>query len=160
MKKSIADIIAALSDNSQRVRLSAVNALTEMRAKEAIPHILHLFRNDKENLSIRFRSAVGLGELGAAEAAVDLAAALKDDAENVRWGAAMAFKKIKAPKAIPALIEVITGKSQKVSAEAIRALYFQTGQKLTADFLHKDTDRQKAQEKWRTWWEQNKDKFK
>jgi HEAT repeat protein len=158
-KESAGDIIAALSDNSQRVRLSAVNALTEMGAKEAIPQIVPLLRNREENRSIRFRSAVALGELNAIQAADDLILALKDDLENIRWGAAMAFKKIKAPKAISALVDAITDKSQKVSAEAIRALYFQTGKKLTTDFLRKDAERQKAQKKWRTWWQQNKDKF-
>ena len=159
-KESVGDIIAALSDNSQRVRLSAVNALIDLRAKEAIPHILPLLRNKEENPSVRFRSAVALGELGAAEAVNDLTAALKDETENVRWGATMAFKKIKSSKTISALIETITDESQKVSAEAIRALYFQTGQKLTPDFIREDSDRQAAQVKWRTWWEQNKDKFK
>lgn len=156
VKEAIPDIITALSDGSQQVRSAAMDALGELGAKEAIPQILSLLRSKNEKPPVRFRSAIVLGDLDAIEAVDDLIAALKDEAEDIRWGAAMAFKKIKSPKAIPALIDTITDKSQKVSAEAIRALYFQTGHEITADFLRKDTERKEAQDKWRAWWDQNR----
>ena len=142
------------------MRSSAVDALGEMGAKEATPQILSRLRSKDEKPSVRFHSAVALGDLGATEAVDDLIAALKDESEDVRWGAAMAFKKIKSPKAIPALIDTITDKSQKVSAEAIRALYFQTGEKVTPDWFRKESEWKTAQEKWRIWWNENKDRFK
>jgi HEAT repeat protein len=160
VKEAVTDIMTALSDSSERVRSSAIDALAEMGAKEAIPQILSLFRNKEEKPSVRFRRAIVLGDLNATEAVDDLIAALKDEVEDVRWGAAMAFKKIKSPKAVPALIDAITDKSQKVSAEAIRALYFQTGEKVTPDWFRKESEWKTAQEKWRIWWNENKDRFK
>ena len=153
---AVPDIINALSDNSHAVRLSAVNALIEMKVKEAAPKMLELLKSEEEKTPVRVRYAVALGEFSFTEAVDDLTAALKEKTEDIRWGAAMAFKKIKALKAVPALIEAITDKSQKVSAEAIRALYFQTGEKLSTDFLQKDTERREAQRKWRAWWQQQK----
>jgi len=160
VREAIPDIISALSDDSSSVRLSAVNALNEMRAKEAVPYIIPLLRNKKENPSVRFRSAVALGNLNATEAVEVLIDALDDEAEEVRWGAAMAFKRIKTPKAIPALIEAVTDTSQKVSMEVIRALYYQTGKRLSSDYLSSAEEKKRAQKKWLNWWQKNRDRLK
>ena len=81
----------------------------------------------------------------------------------------MVFKKVKAPEAIPTLIEVIVDSEENIAADAIRALYFQTGEKLTIDYIGRPylssgeeyQPQQEAlgvQSTWRAWYEKNKDK--
>ncbi len=172
IKEAIPDIMSLLSREHRVVpKLSAVNALAEMRVKEAVPKLITLLRDKAQDPTVRFRCAVALAKLDPAQAKLDLVVAVEDADAVVRWGAAMAFKKNKARESIPVLIEAITDKSQKVSAEAIRALYFQTGQKLTHDFIERPyafgeeeqklpDELKKAQKTWRDWWDKNKHNFK
>ncbi len=151
--------IEALADKSKKVRYAALGALGAIEAKEALTEILAILGNAGEPELLRVRAARIVADWNAASAAETLTAALKDEQKEVCRAAAKAFGKMKSASAIPILIEIITDKSGSVATEAIRGLYFQTGEKLTHDFLCSDKERREAQKKWRDWWEKNKDKF-
>jgi HEAT repeat protein len=158
--EAVALCVIGLSDSVKRVRYAALGTLRDIEAREALPEILDILRNVDEPELLRVRAARIAAEWNAPEAVKDLIAAMQDKSEDVRLAGTGAFRKMKTAEAVAALIETVTDDSQKVSTEAVRALYFQTGEKLTTDFLRIEKERQEAQKKWRDWWQQNKDTFK
>lgn len=170
--EAIPDLTGAFQGSWGSTKAAIVDTLAELGAKEAVPEIIKVVRNPKEDPTVRFRSMLALCELGAGndpEVVKDFIAALGDEKAVIRWGGAMAFKKVKAPEAIPALIEAIADSEERVAAEAIRALYFQTGEKLTVDYIERPylssgeqykppQEALDAQSTWRAWYEKNSGK--
>jgi len=161
-KETIPLCIHALKEKSKKVRYAALGTIMDTEAKETLPQILSILRNEKDYALLRLRCTQILAkwQVATTEAVEVLIDALDDEAEEVRWGAAMAFKRIKTPKAIPALIEAVTDTSQKVCLEVIRALYYQTGERLSSEYLSSAEKKEKAQKKWLNWWSANEPRFK
>jgi len=109
-----------LNHPNKYVRISAIWALKDLGAKEAIPDIVPLLKDQDEN--IRGRVVEALSKLGAKEAIPDIVPLLKDSDEVVRCSAVDALKELGAKEAIPALVPLLKDSDEVVRRSAVDAL--------------------------------------
>jgi len=140
---------ALLNHPKPAVRRNVAIVLGEIRDVTSVESLTTAFQKDTED-RVRVVAATALGKMAEkwssdllSDAATALTGALRDNNQDVRQKAAWALGKIKAMKAVPALIEAmqIYGKDSNAGA----ALIAITGQRLGDD-----------PEKWLEWWEVNK----
>ncbi len=94
-------LIDALGHPKERARWKAENALEKI-GSEAVPELAKALKN--ERVGIRQSAAYLLGEIKDERCIEDLAAALADKDESVRWKAATSLTKF-GPKATPATLK-------------------------------------------------------
>jgi HEAT repeat protein len=140
---------ALLNHSKPNVRRNVAIALGEIKDAASIESLTTALQNDKDD-KVRVAAAAALGKMAEkwsgdllSDAATALMAALKDKNQDVRQKAVWALGRIKAMKAVPALIEAmqIYGKDSNAGS----ALVAITGQRLGDDT-----------QKWQEWWEVNK----
>jgi len=148
--RAVEPLLAALkNDETSGVRWKAVEALSKLGTPAVAGLIGALQHNDDD---VRWKAAIGLGEIGdpnaipslinllcdddryvrsraayalsmIGEPAVDpLICALREGDGNLRWGAAIALGKIQNPRAIEPLIRALADKYENVRAESAAAL--------------------------------------
>ncbi|MHC5019111.1 MAG: HEAT repeat domain-containing protein [Planctomycetota bacterium] len=100
-----------------------------------------------EDVIVRTCAVTGLGGAGSDEAADLLAAALPDAAWQVRYEAIRGLRRLKAERAVPALIDALGRERGRFLAQVIEALKHITGGEVGTD-----------PELWKAWWAANKDK--
>lgn len=120
-------LLAALSDESESMRLGAVKALAEIRPPDqrALAPLIRVLENDRAEL--RFYAARTLEAMGpeADRASGALAAALRDPEQQVRAQAARTLEAVgpaAAPRARQALVMALSDEDWLVRALAARAL--------------------------------------
>jgi len=140
---------ALLTHPKPNVRRNVAIALGEIKDVTSVESLTAALQKDTE-VKVRAVAADALGKLGEkwsgdllSDAATALIEALKDNDQSVRQKAALALGKIKAMKAVPALIEAMQIYGRDSNAGA--ALISITGQRLGEDPV-----------KWQEWWEVNK----
>lgn len=84
-------LLNAMNARNKHVRLGVIEALGEIRAREAVKP-LEKALHDKDN-EVRWEAALALGEIGDEAAIPSLVEALKDTDRFVRYGAAVALDK-------------------------------------------------------------------
>jgi HEAT repeat protein len=109
-KKAIEYLVQALGDADVRVRAKAIDALGNMRAREASPVLIQqLFLRNMEP-SVKQRLLASLGKIGDEEAAASILEFMQRDLDPATSGTAIfALGEIGTPQALPTLEEI--GKS-------------------------------------------------
>jgi len=85
-------LINSLNHPDRKMRIGVMEVLSDLRAMEAVPGLLHLLSGDESN-EVRWASAIALGEIGNEVARKGLIAALRDPDKYVRYGVAIALEK-------------------------------------------------------------------
>jgi HEAT repeat protein len=123
-KSVVPELVAALKDSREEVRIRALEALGQMRehGKNAVPDLAVALKDKSEIVKIRALEA--LGRLGKnAESAIPvLVAQLKDENLNVRRGAVELLVGLgpHAKSAWPDLLNALVDKKNKYSEEELR----------------------------------------
>ena len=141
--RAVEPLIAALKDGDWHVRLVAAKALGEIKDPRAVGPLIAALKDSY--VDVRWAAARSLGELKDPCAAEPLRAALKDSGEYVREAAVVSLGKIEDPRAVEPLITALkdaNGWVRRAAADALRSI---TGADCGDD-----------PEKWRKWWEQQK----
>jgi HEAT repeat protein len=110
-----------LSHMDPDVRWIAVTDLEEQGGPEAVRYLIKAL-GDPEFVSIRWRAAIALGDLGDRAAVEPLLTALRDENDHVREEAADALGRIGDPVAVPALIQSLKDPQRGVRLRALSAL--------------------------------------
>jgi HEAT repeat protein/energy-coupling factor transporter ATP-binding protein EcfA2 len=116
-KPAVPYLIAALGDESRDTRMAAAKALGEMKAQEAVPHLIKALHGWG---AVRRAAAKALGEMKAQEAVPHLKAALVGSDDYMCLAAAKALGEIGVP-AVPHLIEAL-GHGSESAAKALGEL--------------------------------------
>ena len=109
-----------LNDPNARVRLEALQALGEVRDKEAVPRMTEMLADGDP--AIRRQAIRSLSECQAGEAGTAIAAQLGDADARVREEAADALGELKSQAAVEGLLQALADASQDVRGEAIASL--------------------------------------
>jgi HEAT repeat protein len=140
---------ALLKHPRPRVRGNAAIVLGNIRDVQSVEPLITALRTDTDD-GVRMWSAEALGKLAErwsidslGNAVLALMEALKDNDSNVRQKAAHALGRMKAMKAVPALIEAL--RTYGRDSDAGLALFMITGQRLGDD-----------PQKWQEWWNKNR----
>jgi HEAT repeat protein len=122
-REAIAPLVETLQDSDAKVREEAAGALGFLRAHQAVPALVALFKDPSR--AIRSKAAFALNLIGAdAEKAVpELCKLLKDDDAHTRWCAAEALRSIGHADAAPALQEALQDAATSVRLASARALW-------------------------------------
>ena len=115
-------------------------ALTELNAKEAIPELLKLLKD--EDITVRYISAFGLGLLQSKEAIPELLNLLEGTDNKVRSASAVALGLLKSKKAIHQLLKLLKEGDNFVRTSCIFALSALNAKEAIPELLNllKDTD--------------------
>ena len=108
-RPALATLLAALRHEAWVLRLHACEALGKMGAEEAVEPLCQVLVNDRD-MAVRQDAAKALGAIGHSGALEALTAALRD--QDVRPFAVEALGKLKDPRAVGTLIDVVTGKGR------------------------------------------------
>jgi HEAT repeat protein len=140
---------ALLKHSRPQVRGNAAIVLGNIKDLDSVAPLITALRTDT-NYDVRMWSAEALGNMAEmwsidslGNAVQALMGALRDKDPNVRQKAAFALGKMKAMKAVPALIEAL--QTYGKDSDASLALFMITDQRLGDD-----------PQKWREWWKKNK----
>lgn len=109
-----------LGDPSNKVRREAIDALGDMRDKEALPAIMGMLTDADE--SIRRESVQALGKIGSDESGAAITDMLADASQRVREEAADWLGKMHYRDASQQLIKILNDKDEEVRGEAIASL--------------------------------------
>lgn len=84
-------LIKILNYPKMHVRLGAIEALGDIRSKNAVEPLIEKLKNDPDN-EVRWVAALSLGQIGDMRAVPALVEALKDPDRYVRYGAVMSLE--------------------------------------------------------------------
>ncbi len=115
-RPALVTLLAALRHEEWVLRLHACEALGKIRAEEAVEPLCEILVKDRD-MAVRQDAARALGDIGHAKALEALTAALQDI--QVRPFAVAALGKLKDPRAVDTLVDVVTGKSRPVDARKV-----------------------------------------
>lgn len=141
--EAIPALIQVLEDEDEYVRSSAVFALGEIGPQPGVVPALLEALGDEDGF-VRGTAAEALGKIGPEEGVVSaLMQAVGDEDAYVRQTAVLALKRIGsgAAAAVPALIQALQDKSDRVRGYAAEALEAITGQQFGQDAA-----------RWQQWW--------
>jgi len=120
-KRAIQPLIELLQDSDQEVRLEAVRSLQRLKDKRVIQPLIELLQDSDQE--VRLETVSSLVYLRAVYA---LIIALKHDNACIRWGAALALRRIKDPRAVEPLLQLIDDDEdssvRKMAREALKNL--------------------------------------
>jgi HEAT repeat protein len=122
---ALTSLLDALDGDEWILRLHACEALGKMGAEEAVPPLCELMLSDRD-AAVRQDAAKALGGIGNARALEPLSAALQD--LEVRPFAVEALGKIKDVRAVPTLIDIVTGKGRPANARRAANCGDETGE--------------------------------
>ncbi len=119
----IGELLKALQGNNRQIKVSACEALGDIRAREAVEPLSKILRNRRMPLELRRSTAKALGRIGDPRCEDDLiVVALKDRDNEIRTIAYESLSKIGTPKSIEVLIKASNNKDPDTRSYAIRAL--------------------------------------
>lgn len=115
-RPALPTLIAALRHQEWLMRLQACEVLGRFGLPEAVEPLCHVMLNDRD-AAVRQDAGKALGAIGNVGALEALAQALTD--LDVRPFAVEALGKLKDPRAVDILIDVVTGKARPVNARTV-----------------------------------------
>lgn len=130
-----------LNDQHSKVQAQAIVALGKIKEVQAIPLLIPV-----ANGPFVLEVVEALGEIGGEQSVEFLIAALEDQCSVVRGRAVVALGKVKDPRALPALIDLLEDK--QLQGTVFWALQEITGAVVPA-----------CKEQWKEWWELNKAQY-
>jgi len=125
--KAIEHLIGAVNDPDERVRVKAIDALGQLKAKDAVPlFVQKLFLRDTDQAT-KARILVALGKIGDTRATTPILDLLSRDADRpIRGNAVYALGEIGDTRAIPGLEKLAAATDD----EALRTLATDTARKI------------------------------
>src|SRR3989442_641951 len=115
-RPAVATLLVALRHEEWILRLHACEALGKIGAEEAVAPLCEVMLHDRD-MAVRQDAAKALGSLGHPAAFEALAKAVAD--LSVRPYAVDALGKVKDPRAVPILIDVVAGKNRPANARKV-----------------------------------------
>lgn len=123
-----------------------INVLAILRATEAVPYLIEILE-DRTDRPERVAAAWALGVIGDRKALPALIRDLQRAESPSSANCAIALGVLGDESAIPCLIDALNSKREEVVADAALALHRLTGHDFGDDY-----------DKWKTWYERNKDR--
>jgi HEAT repeat protein len=115
-RPALASLLAALRHEAWILRLHACEALGKIGAEEAVEPLCRAMLHDRDT-AVRQDAAKALGGIGSPGALAALTVAIKD--LDVRPFAVEALGKLKDPRAVETLIDVVTGKDRPANVRRV-----------------------------------------
>src|SRR3989449_2340988 len=115
-RPAVATLLVALRHEEWILRLHACEALGKIGAEEAVAPLCEVMLHDRD-MAVRQDAAKALGSLGHPAAFEALAKAVAD--LSVRPYAVDALGKVKDPRAVPILIDVVAGKNRPANTRKV-----------------------------------------
>ncbi|MEE9613624.1 MAG: HEAT repeat domain-containing protein [Thermodesulfobacteriota bacterium] len=140
-------LVSVLKDENPELGRMAANTLGFIGDRRALGPLLEVLK-DESSGGPRAGAAFAIGRIGGREALEPLLAALKDRDPAVRLSASQALGNIGGKNAIEPLIDALKDEDPGVRMGVSLALTGMTGLDMGEDHGI-----------WRTWWEDNKDRF-
>jgi HEAT repeat protein/beta-lactamase regulating signal transducer with metallopeptidase domain len=113
-------LVAALKDENDEVRQTAMASLMKLRSPLAFDPMVAALRD--ENPEIREQAAFALGQLRDEKAVPPLTAALKDENAGVREKVVFALGQLRAPSAVAPLAQALSDPQPSIRGQAAFAL--------------------------------------
>ena len=109
-KFSFKPLLEALNSNNEYIRRESVQALGEIKNKDAVGPLIELLVDTEWN--VRFKTIVALGKIGDKKALIPITACLDDKSANVRRKAAEVLGKLSAGATLPTDQELLGNNKQ------------------------------------------------
>jgi hypothetical protein len=138
-------LIESLGEEERFIRNNARVALENIGAP-SVELLIPVLK--EQNFEVRQQAAMALGNINDPRAVEPLISILKDEHHFVRWMAVNSLGKIMDTRAVEPLIDSLDDEDSDIQRKAEEVLEKITGQDLGPD-----------QEKWKKWWDKNKDEF-
>ncbi len=113
-------LLAALSDDDERVRASAAKAFLRLKTQVALPQLLNHLKDP--SALVRAAAAQAISQIGDPAATQPLAEALHDSDPRVRKAAAHALAAVADESAVPAFSQLLSSTDTEFRTLAIQAL--------------------------------------
>lgn len=151
----------ALQHHSRRVRMNAIETLSLIKDKSAVPVLGTLAANRQEVPAVRERALRVIVRLDSASALPVLQAMASDPSDGIRNAVANESRLVKDKAVIDLLIAMLADDARSVADGAHRALYGFTGRLVDRqDFIQSTKEQRVAWSKdWAQWWGANRDMF-
>lgn len=115
-------LIKSLNHEKGRVRFTSIILLEQLKAKEAIPEFIKIFKDKNRKERERTASALALGRLEAKEASPILIEGLSEESSSIKSACIISVGMLKEEKAVPYLLKYVKDKEKQIGNIALRAL--------------------------------------
>ncbi len=146
---------------SRRVRINAIETMSMIKDKAAVPILNAVAANEEEIPAVREKALRVAVRLDPAHAVPALEAMAKDQSETIRNAVVSESRFVKDRAVIDLLINLLADDSNSVADGAFRTLWNFTGRMVDGqDFIQSTKEERVAWAKdWARWWADNRDKF-
>ena len=151
----------ALQHPSRRVRMNAIETLSLIKDKSAVPFLDALAANTQEVPAVREKALRAVVRLDPANALPALQAMAADPSDGIRNAVANESRFVKDKAVIDLLIAMLADDAPSVADGAHRTLYGFTGRLVDRqDFIQSTKEQRVAWSRdWAQWWGANRDRF-
>jgi HEAT repeat protein len=151
----------AVRHPSRRVRLNAIETLSMIKGKAAVPVLNAVAANLEEIPAVREKALRVAIRLDPVHAVPALEAMAKDPSETIRNAVVSESRFVKDKAVIDLLITLLADDSRSVADGAFRTLWNFTGRMVEGqDFIQSRKEERVAWAKdWTQWWADSRDKF-
>jgi len=151
----------ALQHPSRRVRMNAIETLSLIKDKSAVPFLNALAVNTREVPAVREKALRAVVRLDPVNALPALQAMAVDPSDGIRNAVANESRFVKDKAVIDLLIAMLADDAPSVADGAHRTLYGFTGRLVDRqDFIQSTKEQRVAWSRnWAQWWEANRDRF-
>ncbi len=151
-----------LQHPSRRIRINAIETMSLINDKAAVPILSAVAANEQEIPAVREKALRVAVRLDPAHAVPALQAMAKDPSETIRNAVVSESRLVKDKAVIDLLITLLADDSSSVADGAFRTLWGFTGRIVERqDFIQSTKEERTAWSKdWARWWADNRDKFR
>lgn len=146
---------------SRRVRLNAIEAMSLIKDKSAVPHLGPLATNEQELPAVREKALRVVIRLDPMSALSALQALARDPSEAIRNVVAHESRRVKDKAVIDVLIALLADDSRSVADGAFRTLWAFTGRAVERQDFNQSTKEERVawSKDWAQWWAANRERF-
>ena len=160
-KHSVPYVAKALKMPGARIRFNAVETLSMIKDPSAVPALLEVATNEKEEIRIRAHAIRVATRLDFTKVIPALGIMAKDPNSTIRNTAVFEARHVYLKEILPIIISVIPDPEQYVSITARNSFWVLT--RFSGEVHDWETstpeDRQEWVKEWWAWWEEHKDKW-
>lgn len=158
---AVPGLAKALQHPSRRVRMNAIETLSMIKDKAAVPFLNALTANTQEVPAVREKALRVIVRLDSANALPALQAMAVDSSDGIRNAVVNESRLVKDKAVIDLLIAMLADNARSVADGAHRTLYGFTGRLVDRqDFIQSTKEQRVAWSKdWAQWWAANRDMF-